>query len=157
MQNKNVFIAVGVVILLIVVGGGYYFFSSSSKKLETKVSQEDQQEEVIVPTLSPKDVGLTFVARSDKKAVKFSLTEASDIKSIDYEISYTAKGDIPRGAIGHLDVKPTDKKVETNYIDLGTCSSGKCKYDEGVESVKLILKIAKNDDKSYSVEDSLSL
>lgn len=146
--------AAGVVFLL-VAGGGYFLFFQKSSPEPVK-TQENIEEEVVIPTLTPQQIGLAFIARSDKRAVKFSLTEVSDITSIDYEISYTAKGDIPRGAIGHIDIKPTDGKTETNYIDLGTCSSGKCKYDEGVESVKLFLKIAKNDGKNYSVEDSLN-
>lgn len=157
MQNKNVFIALGVVIFLIVAGGGYFLFSQKPSEEPAKTPEETEEEEVVVPTINPEDLGLTFVARNDKRAVKFTIIEISDIQSVDYEISYLAKGDIPRGAIGHIEVKPKDKNIETNYIDLGTCSSGRCKYDEAVESVKLILKIVKNDGKSYSAEKSLDL
>lgn len=158
MQNKNVYIPLGVVIFLIVAGGGYFLFFSNTSKAPEQVSQEeDQQEEVVVPTISPDDLGLTFQARNDKRAVKFTIAEIKGIQAVDYEISYLAKGDIPRGAIGHIEVKPGDKRIETNYIDLGTCSSGRCKYDEGVREVKLILKIVKTDGKSYSSEKSLDL
>lgn len=156
MKQKNFFIAGGIVFLLALLGGGYFIFFQKPSP-EPVEPQEEVEEEVVVSTVSPEDLGLTFVARSDKRAVKFTITEIKDIKAVDYEISYLAKGDIPRGAIGHIEVKPTDKKIETNYIDLGTCSSGRCKYDEGVESVKLILKIVKQDGKSYSAEKSLDL
>lgn len=158
MQQKNFFIAGGIVLLLVILVSGYFlFFSNTSKAPEEITQEEDQQEEVVIPTISPDDLGLTFVARNDKRAVKFTITEIKGIQSVDYEISYLAKGDIPRGAIGHIEVKPGDKRIETNYIDLGTCSSGRCKYDEGVTSVKLILKIVKTDGKSYSSEKSLDL
>lgn len=156
MEKKKIIIAGGVVLLIVVLVSGYYLFSAKAPQVSEEVTgEEDQQEEVVIPTISPNDLGLTFVARTDKKAVKFTITKIIGIESIDYEISYLANGDIPRGAIGRIEVKPKDQKIETNYIDLGTCSSGRCKYDEGVESVKLLLKIVKRDGNSYSAEQSL--
>ncbi len=141
--------------LILLLGGSYYFLSVNKQQ---PVSEETPVvEETVIEVITPQELGLTFTARSDKKAVKFTITNIKDIQSVDYEISYIAKGDIPRGAIGHIEVKPKDKEIETNYIDLGTCSSGKCKYDEGVTSVKLILKIAKSDNKTYSSEKALDL
>ena len=158
MQQKKIIIAGGVVLLLALLVGGYYLFSAKApQSLEEVTQEEEQQEEVVIPTISPEDLGLIFVARADKKAVKFTITKIDGIESVDYEISYLANGDIPRGAIGRIEVKPNDKKIETNYIDLGTCSSGRCKYDEGMELVKLLLKIVKSDGKSYSTEQSLDL
>ena len=153
MKNKQLLIGAAIIGLLIVGGAIYTLFSN--KQVPVEPTQQVQEE--VIPIINPNDIGLTFTTRADKKAVKFSITNIKDITSVDYEISYVAKGDIPRGAIGHVEVKAKDKIIETNYIDLGTCSSGKCKYDEGVTSVKLLLKIAKTDGKTYSAETSLSL
>ncbi|OGH18842.1 MAG: hypothetical protein A3F31_04675 [Candidatus Levybacteria bacterium RIFCSPHIGHO2_12_FULL_38_12] len=141
-------------ILLLVLGGGVFVFNSNKNKPVTApaLSQEET-----VKKLNPEDIGLAFTARNDKKAVKFMIEKIDDISNVDYEISYLAKGDIPRGAIGHADPEAGDTKIETNYIDLGTCSSGKCKYDEGVVSVKLLLKVTKKDNSIYSVEKTLDL
>ena len=155
MSNNKLLIGGGIGVFLILIGGGYYLYSANTSVKPQEVAPQVQEE--VVPTIKPDDLGLTFTARSDKKAVKFVIANIKDITSVDYEISYTAKGSIPRGAIGHVEVKTGDKTVETKFIDLGTCSSGKCKYDEGVTSVKLVLKITKTDSKNYSTEQSLDL
>lgn len=152
MKSKYLLIA-GIVILLIL--GGAFFLSSQTKKpslAPVPVAQEET-----IQTLKPEDLGLTFTARSDNRAVKILISKSDDISSIEYEINYTAKGDIPRGAIGEVTVKPSDTKIETNYIDLGTCSSGKCKYDEVTSPVKLLLKITKKDGKVFQSEKTLDL
>lgn len=154
MNNKKLLIIGGVILLLVLILGGIILISSNKKAQDNAQFQAVSQDETM-QALSAKDLGLTFTARSDKKAVKFNIANASDITSVDYEISYTAAGDIPRGAIGH--VEPKNGVIETNYIDLGTCSSGKCKYDEGVTSVKLVLKITKTNGTTYSSEASLDL
>lgn len=154
MKNKNVLIAGWIVVSLVLLGGGYYVFSLSTQKPSPVAAQSEIQEKV-VPTVVPKELGLILSARADKKAVKFAISNVSGITSVEYEITYVAAGDIPRGVIGILE--PTAGKLESKYIDLGTCSSGKCKYDAGVTSVKFLLKITKTDGKIYQAEDTLSL
>lgn len=148
------FIIIGVLILAL--GGGAYYFLSANKASEKSAVQAEPTLEVI-PTINPEDLGLVLTARSDKKAVKFEITNIKNISTIDYELTYLAQGNIPRGTIGHIEVNSGDSKVETKYLDLGSCSSGKCKYDEGVTSVKLILKITKSDGSVYSSEKTLEL
>ncbi len=158
-QQKKIasFVGVGVIIISIAVGVYFGFLKKAPVPAEQSQQSQQQEEQTVVPTIAPNDLGLSFVARTDGKAVKFSVKNPAGIQSIDYEISYLAAGDIPRGVIGHIDVKSSDNIVSTNYIDLGTCSSGVCKYDQGVTSVKLVLKIVKDDGKNYSTEQTLSL
>lgn len=153
-MNKKILIIV--LFLVIVAAAGGYFVLSNNKSSKPQEVTEQSQEEVI-PTIAPSELGFTVDVRSDKKAVKFSLENIKDISSVDYEISYLAKGNIPRGAIGHVEVKEGASTLESNYIDLGSCSSGKCKYDEGVTSVKVILKINKTDGKVYQSEKSAEI
>lgn len=154
MQQKKLIIG-GVIVVIVLIAGYFLFFRPSSQPVAETIPVEE--EEVMAPTIAASALGLDFVARADGKAVKFSIENADDIESVDYEISYMADGDIPRGAIGHLEKKAGESTLESNYIDLGTCSSGKCKYDTGVTSVKLILKIVKTDGKTYASEKSLDL
>lgn len=154
MNDKKVLI-IGVIALLFALSGGYYIMIAS-KTAPMPTPTPTQQEEVI-PTLSQKDIGLTFVTRSDNKAVKFSLSNIKDIQSVDYEVTYTAKGNVPRGIIGTIEVTPQDEILESKYIDLGSCSSGKCRYDEGVSLVKLVLKITKTDGKVFQSESKLDI
>ncbi|OGH23924.1 MAG: hypothetical protein A3J69_01885 [Candidatus Levybacteria bacterium RIFCSPHIGHO2_02_FULL_42_12] len=156
---KNPYLVAFGIILIIVIPFGVFFAINRTQKSplpnSSSQSSEDTQEEIL--PLNPDELNLIFEARRDKKAVKFSIGNTKGITSIEYEISYLADGEIPRGAIGQIEVNPSERSVATNYIDLGTCSSGRCKYDEGVTSVKLILKIIKTDGKIYSAEKELEL
>jgi len=145
-----------VVLVLAILGGGGFFVLSSNKSPDPKKTEPLIQEENL-PVLSADDIGLTTEVRSDKKAIKFEVANVEDIASIDYEISYLAKGEIPRGVIGHIEKNSGEKTMSTKYIELGSCSSGKCKYDEGVTDLKLILKITKDDGNTYQAEQAINL
>ncbi len=151
LKKYKILIAVGTIILIGVVS--FLVLRSKQKPGEVAVPVVEEK----VEEISVQDLGLTLEARADKKAVKFEITNIRDIASIDYELSYLAKGDIPRGVIGHLDVKAGDKKIVSNFLDLGTCSRSVCKYDEGVTSVSLLVKINKTDGKVLQAQKELPL
>ncbi len=150
MNNKRLVIILSVILVVILVGGSYFLFFKKQSSAPIQTSADEQ-----VLSLKPEDIGLSMAARDDKHAVKFTVSKASDITSVDYELDYTAEGNIPRGAVGTE--TPKNGTIETKYIELGTCSSGHCKYDAGVTSVNLVLKISKTDGKAYEVHDSLDL
>lgn len=166
MKNKSLLV-IGAVILLLLVGGGYYFFfaNKSSEGTDEDISSSIQDESI--PVLSAEELGLELMASSDKRKVKFIIGNASDIKRIEYELTYDAdipkdqqleggEGKVTRALTGDVDLEG-ESTYESEFLDLGTCSSGTCRYDTGVESVTLILKVTKNDDKVYSSEASLEL
>lgn len=159
MKHKN-FIILGVVFLLILFVGGYFLLGN---KTQPKLKEETRSVEEEVITLKPEEIGLQIMASANKKQVKFIINKLNGIQSIEYELSYEAdavSGDeqrISRGIAGEDVIKPGMKKYESKFLDLGSCSSGTCRYDTGVESVNLLLKLTKDDGKVYQVEDSLSL
>lgn len=156
-DQKIIIGIVGVIILAIV--GSALFFLSSGKNTQQGANQTIEEE--VVPTIVPDELGLSVEARADNKAVKFIMTKIAGIKSVDYEITYTASvstgGNAIRGINGTIDVEPGDNVIESEYHDLGTCSSGKCKYDEGVTKVDFLFKITKTDGKVFSSQTSLEL
>ncbi len=159
---------VGIVVLILVLAGGYYFFIGGKSSDDSEPTPLEK--EASIPKLSPEEIGLEMETSADGRKVKFIINKASDIKHLEYELSWDA--DIPRelqvegaGAgekitrakTGEADIEPGENTYETELLDLGTCSSGTCKYDTGVERINLILKITKRDGTIYQVEDSLSL
>ncbi|OGH39303.1 MAG: hypothetical protein A3B44_02370 [Candidatus Levybacteria bacterium RIFCSPLOWO2_01_FULL_38_21] len=146
MKNSKNLIIVGAIILVILVSG---IFVLVSKKSTKPTPSPAQSEEILA--LSPDDIGLTLEMGSDGKRVIMEVAKIGDLTSIDYQLSYTSKGDIPRGVIGALDVKGKTIKKE---IILGTCSDV-CHYDQNVSNIKIILKVTKTDGKIYQVEKSL--
>lgn len=162
MKNKNTVIAVGVVFVVIFGLLGFYFVSNSSKE----VPEEIQSSEVVVQTIKPEDIGFAMEATPDKKKVKFSIAKAKGITALEYEITYEADATkeemteggedrVARGITGEATVVAGKSTFESEDLDLGSCSRNVCKYDKGVESVDITLKITKADGKVYNMEDSL--
>jgi len=145
MKNKNLIIVV-VIVLILLVGGGIFLATKKSPKLAVPTQQSEE-----ILTLSPSDIGLSLTMGNDGKRVVMEIVKTEGLTSIEYQLSYTSKGDIPRGVIGTAEVKGNNIKKE---IILGTCSDV-CHYDQDVSNIKVILKVTKTDGKIYKVEKSL--
>jgi len=154
-QKKLLIILSGVLVLCALGVVGFFLLGKSSNTPTQPVAQQNQ----VVPTLKPEDIGLDLsMVKSGKFAgngVDMKITKIGDISSIDYELSYVSKGDIPRGAIGHVDVKPGDSQID-QQLAFGTCSDV-CHFDTEVHDVKMTLKVTKTDGKSYQVEAPFQL
>lgn len=153
MKNQGLIIGVVIVLVIALIGGGYLVVSSKKEAPTQVVSEPQTLVEETVNTLSPQDLGLILTATPDNRKVTMQISNIEDISSLDYELSYTAKGNIPRGVIGQINVKGKPVKQE---IVLGTCSDV-CHYDEDVSDIKLVVKVTKLDNKEYLVEKSLEL
>ena len=163
LKKRNNQIALGVIVLVIFGLLGFYFFSGSTKAKP----DEKQSVEATVQNLTPADIGLKMEATPDKKQVKFSIEKASDIKSIEYQLTYEADSTaeekseggedrVQRGITGESAIKDGDSSFQSDALDLGSCSKNVCRYDTGVKSVDITLKITKNDGKVYDVQDTLA-
>lgn len=158
--NKKLMLAIGGLVLLIILGVSYYLLSSQKSASQNTSAVPPEIQEQVIPTISPSDLGLKLMLRSDKKALKFEIANIDDIESLDYQISYLKEingEEVPEGLIGEIKVKPFDKKIAIDYREFGTCSSGVCRYDKVVSPVKVTLKIVKTDGKVLQAEDSIEL
>ncbi len=151
MKNKNLIIGV-VALLVVLIIGGIFVLSSGKKAAPIVVDQTPAEEKVT--TIKPEDIGLTLTESADLKKVIMEVANTNGISSLDYQLSYTSKGNIPRGAIGHIDIKIAGKPV-TQEITLGTCSDV-CHYDQDVTNIQLILKVTKTDGITSQAEKSLT-
>src|SRR6185312_7158588 len=86
LKKKSSQLILGIVIVVILLGGGFFLLASKN----TQTTQEQTVSDNSVQTLSPRAIGLKLEASSDKHKVRFSITNASDIKSIEYELTYNA-------------------------------------------------------------------
>ena len=153
MKNRKVLIVVGVV-LLVLVGVGYFILSPKKSSSIPQAPEPQATEEETILTLSPEDIGLTLTAIESNRKVLMGIANTSDLVSLEYELSYTSKGDIPRGVLGTIDVK-SDKPIKHEIV-LGTCSDV-CHYDQEVSNIKVILKVTKSDNKVYQSEKTLEI
>lgn len=148
-MNKKI-LAIVAGLLLFVAAGTYFVLGNKSKTVTTSPGLQEQS----VPTISASDIGLTLTPGADKQRVAIEVSKTDDIQSIDYELSYMAKGTLPRGAIGHIDViKGKPAKAE---VYLGTCSDV-CHPDTDISNIKAVLKVNKTDGKVYQAEAKTEL
>ncbi|MCL5746754.1 MAG: hypothetical protein M1277_00515 [Patescibacteria group bacterium] len=150
-DKKFIIATVCIVVIVLIVGG--YFLLFAKKSVQKSAQTMPQVQDKVVPTLSPSSIGLSLIESPDKKKVTLKISKTEDIVSVDYQLSYVSKGNIPRGIIGHLDVKNPGSPIKQD-ITLGTCSDV-CHYDQDVKNIKVILNVTKTDGKSYAVEESL--
>jgi hypothetical protein len=149
LKNRKVVVATGIVVLLLLFLG-FIFLNGRN------VNNQNQNANVLptqipIPTITADSIGLTLKMGTGGKTVIVALANTQGITAIEYELSYSSKGDIPRGAIGQLDLT---KKPVKKEITLGTCSDT-CHYDEGVTNIKIVLKITKDDGNVYQSEKTL--
>lgn len=139
-----------VVGLVVLVGLGVLLLFSK-KPAPEKRNETPQEEKVTM--IKPEDIGLSLSSSADKKKVILEVANTKGITDLDYELSYTSKGNIPRGVIGHIAISQAGKSVRQEII-LGTCSDV-CHYDQDVSNIKLILKVGKTDGTTSQVEKIL--
>lgn len=167
-NKKSLIIIASVIVVIALLAGGYFVFAK--KPTTTTPSAESPKTVDSGPVdLSSDDIGLKITSSADSKKIQFIIEKLSDIKSVSYELTYDADpseqdkseggGDqrIQRGITGEAKFKQGDSRYESPWIDLGSCSKNVCKYDAGVTSVDLLLKIVKTDNKVYSTEKKLDL
>lgn len=163
MKQKNLLIAVAIVLILLLVGGGYLFLNSRGGDAEREDVSEFEED---YPELDPSEIGLEMESSANGRQVRFTIGKAGDIESIEYDLSYEAdlsgaeaaeggEGRIQRGVTGEDTVSGSTYTSE--WLDLGSCSSGTCRYDTGVEEVTLVLKLTKKDGSIYQVTGTLNL
>lgn len=150
MKNQKPLIVIGIVLLVVAVGVGIFVMSSKKSVQKTEVSPNQEE---AVATIAPSEIGLNLRTTSDNRKVILEVSKTEGISGFEYELSYTAKGDIPRGIIGHIDNKTSGQTISQEIV-LGTCSDV-CHYDEDVSNIKLVLKVLKTNGKTYQVEKSL--
>jgi hypothetical protein len=162
-KNKNVQIGLGVVLVVVLFIGGY-FLIAGKKSQKTPVEATT----TTVQTLKPQDLGLTMEVSPDKKKIKFVIAKATDIIAIEYQFTYEAdstaqelseggESRVQRGITGEAKIKSGESSFESEWLDLGSCSKNVCKYDKGVKSINLTLKVTKKNHNLYEVQDKLEL
>lgn len=126
---------------LLVLGAVFYFISRSTKQGGTPEEETALIEVALgdrpVAGLTPTDDGHWLLMKIEK--IKISAT------TLDYELLYTLPDGRTQGVPGSINLKG-EETIERKLL-LGSESSGKFRYDEGVEEGTLTLKFRNNDGK----------
>lgn len=156
LKNKKLLAAVVAFLILIVAGGAFFLFRNQNPP---DSPTEDITAESDLPILSPEDIGMIVTVRKDKNALMFELAKADDIAKVEYTIEYEKEIDgenVPEGIFGEMNIEE-DGITKTDFREFGTCSAGRCRYDNVVSDIKITLKVTKKDGKEYQVEKTVKL
>ena len=164
MKSKGILIVIGIIVLILIGGGGYFVLSNNAKQ----TTQDQTFVDNSVQSLSPSAIGLKLDASPDKKKVRFTIAKASDIKGIEYELTYDANSTaqersegsdatVQRGITGQSNISAGSSTYQSSWLILGSQSASVVRYDTGVKSINITLKITKTDNKIFQVQDTLSL
>lgn len=140
LNSKKLIIIAGCIIVIFILVN--IIMSLGKKQKPQVIKTEDVlPQSQLIPTIdSSVEVDLTS---SDKKEVVLKINKIpAGTQTIEYELSYLTKEDLPKGVIGTINLK--EENSIKRKITLGTCSSGKCVYDQGVENIKVSLKFNGN-------------
>jgi len=139
-QNKKMLMVAAVVLL--VFGVGFFLVrGNGSNKADEEANEEVLPDIEILPTVAD-TVIVKITSDAKKQEASLNITGVPEgTESIEYELSYDADIDgekVPKGVIGTIEFD--GKEPVKRQITLGTCSSGTCKYDKGITSIKASLK-----------------
>ncbi len=146
MIPKNKLLLLGIAAVVLVVGVAVYMFlrGGSSANPEIPTTAEEN-----VVEMKAEDIGLKLAPINGGKEVEMTVTNLEKVKSIEGSLEYEAlegAEKVSRGALVTISEEEiTEAKSGsgeiTRQITIGTCSSGTCKYDKGVEEVTAQLRV----------------
>ncbi len=165
MLNKKIIILILIAVAVVLLVAGFLYFNKSAVNVQT---DQNQSMDTDIQELSPEDIGLELSASPDRNKVQFKISNLSDIIEVAYELNYEADSSekdisegaearIQRGVTGEAKLNPGDSEYQSPWLDLGSCSKNVCRYDKGVNSVNIILKITKDNNKIYKTEKEFIL
>ncbi len=141
MNKKTVLVFLSIVVILI----GFFLFlrvRSTQKNTQTN-PQPTAKKSFTLPENLEKEAEIDLSPRFDKKAVNLKISKIPQgVSVVEYELAYEAKGGLPRGVLGKIEVKSGQTTILREIL-LGTCSKNVCVYDEGVAKVSLTLKFTR--------------
>ncbi len=137
-MNKMLLILGGAVIIILLIGAGVFVFGKKESK-----SENIQQTEQVIKEIDPEEIGLTLTPANQNRQIIFNATKLDGVDKITYTLSYEAEGPegpLLRGSEGSFDIASGDYELPRT-IDLGSCSSGTCKFDKGVREAEFDIRV----------------
>ena len=158
LKDKKILGIIIVLVIAVLVAGGFFFMKSQSSSNSDDASDE-LMDSSNLPELSPEEIGMIVTLRKDNKALMFELTKADKIERVEYTIEYeaqTEEGTANQGIFGEMNIGE-DGITKTDFREFGTCSAGKCRYDDVTSDITINLKVTMKDGKEYQVKKVVKL
>lgn len=127
------FIIPGFILLIILA----WMFWPSKKNRTATPEATKKMEEINKIALADRPY-VTLTPRADGKEVSMTIDRVAKATSVEYEMEYQAESLI-QGVFGTIDFTQETAPVSKNLL-FGSCSKGKCRYDEGISGGSLTLR-----------------
>lgn len=124
-----------IVILLLVISGFWFWRTRQASQTETGLEPEG----VLIETTLTERPFITLTPSSDGHWLTIDVTRIQNADSLEYELLYNTEGGGTQGSINT--VKLEGQTTYSKKILLGSESSGRFKYDEGVTQGTLTLRL----------------
>jgi len=135
-------IVIGFVVLILIVGVAKLLDKPKSPTGETPSKTSTPFSKSIEELSESQRPKVEIKQRADGKALNVTFSNLKNFISLQYELSYLTKDEIPQGVIG-TPIALDGKDSITKELLLGTCSGTvtlKCRYDENVHQISLTAK-----------------
>src|SRR3990167_1110847 len=124
-------------LILVLAAFGIFFFTRKPK--DTGQDQIPQRKIEEINKLPVKDRPfVTLTPRADGREVTLTVDKVKNATTIEYELEYQAESLI-QGVFGTIDLTKESQPVAKDLL-FGSCSKGKCRYDEGVSGGSLTMR-----------------
>lgn len=138
---------IGIVALgLALIVGGVWFFTKPKEGATPGGGAKRAQEQVVKDLPVEERPFVSLTPRADGHEFHLTISNIpSGTESVEYELVYKVASGVTQGVPGTVKL-PGKSSIERDLL-LGTCSSGKCRYDEGVEKGTFTLRLRDEDGK----------
>ncbi len=156
-MNRVLPITIVVLVGLGILTGVFWFLKGQSKPV-TQTSETKGKEETLKELLVSQKPYASLTPRADGRELRLVVSKLpKDAAAMEYELVYTVESGITQGVPGNVKDIAGKLSVERDLL-LGTCSSGKCRYDEGVEQGTFTLRFRNSKGKLvYKFETGFNL
>lgn len=153
-----------IVLVLIIVGAGLIFSGKLNNRGPKATPTPTPEEEQSIEKLPEEALDVKFETRYDQRAFTLTISGLKEkgYTRFDYEASYDAQSTedptqiVSQGSGSTEPILVTDKPFVREIL-LGTCSKNVCKYDKGVKSVLVTLRLQTEDNKTKIWEKNFAL
>ncbi|MBP8591231.1 hypothetical protein KBI33_02030 [Candidatus Shapirobacteria bacterium] len=135
--TKKQKIIIGVV-LVILAGGLIIFLQKGGEKGSSPTISPTPQVNRIIPLTIGEMPHLVLTPKENNHYLVLKLKRVKNADGVEFELIYELEDQISRGISGKIDLMGEEAEKE---LMLGTCSSGTCRFDEGVTGGEIILNL----------------
>lgn len=150
MKKYLKFIIPGAIVLAVIA---WIYWPSKTKKEETVQTTTRKVEQINKLAIKDRPY-VVLTPRADGKEVTLTIDKVTKATNAEYELEYTA-GSMIQGVFGELDFATEGLPLSKDLL-FGSCSKGKCRYDENVSGGSLTIRFDGGDE-PYTLKSDFNL